>query len=399
MMQGYVSQTKGFAQQILQANRQMQVSEQRISTGDSFAGRIQNPVDVIKASRAEAEMRGNHMASRNIQDALSFLELKQGGLSEVASMGQRLHELSVQYQNDELTDKDRDAIKKETASLLAGIEHTLGSTQFNNRNAFANRDTAFQAGSNSGDTLVIKAPQFGTVHTIENRTPVRIDSKTYALDVQVPGSSHRLTGDLTFDLRADGKPSSFTIREGSVTHHGTISFSDDKTGAFTLDYNGERLSGALSLTSDADKVNMAGSHRYTLNWDSGGGSASVNFTQTGQQTKETVEVSHTNISLREATRIPVEKALSADFAEKHILEPIASMQAQTAIDMATFDRRLESVQNKETLATANLSRIRDTDVAREMMALSKQQMLASINANLLSRKLGEHRNHIMTLLA
>lgn len=77
------------------------------------------------------QIRGLNQASRNIQDGISLCQVADGALNETHSILQRMRELSVQAANDTNTDSDREALQAEVAELTEEVDRIADGTSFN----------------------------------------------------------------------------------------------------------------------------------------------------------------------------------------------------------------------------------------------------------------------------
>lgn len=396
-IQGISAIAKTMSNQINRSVQKVNMHQSRLSAGDVFKGRIDNPVDILRSSRLESQSRASKMAQRNLQDGLAYMEIKQQGITQMNDMGQRLNELSVQYQNSTLSDAERDVLKQEATSLVEGIENVLKNTKFNDKSVFQQENQVFQSGSSSGEKVTIKGNSFETIQKVALEERVELLSKTYSIQANVPGMAG-VKGELKLDLRPDAKESNFTIKEGNTVHHGTLTFTDEKTGEFKLNFGGQVLKGKLNLNNSADKKNLQGVNTYTMNKEHGGWTANVNLSQLSSETKTIVETVERPVNMFNLSDMSIDDVLKGDFVEQNILSPITQISAQNAIESATFERRLNQAMDTEVFANAQYSRIREPDTAKEMMEMTKQQMLQDVNANLFSQELSNRRNLVLELL-
>ncbi|MBM7716047.1 flagellin-like hook-associated protein FlgL [Bacillus thermophilus] len=395
---GYESQTKLMFNQMNMANERAFVHKSRISTGDSFKGKIDNPVDVIKASRAEAVMRGNRMAQRNIQDALSFLEMKESGLSKMDSLGQRLRELSIQYENDTLHSNDRAAIQKEAMSLLEEMDYTSKNTTFNQKNVFGEDPVYIQAGDRSGDTLTIEPLHFNEAANVLKEIANNSSEETQQSETN-SSNSIKVTEKTTTITEEHNKivvSGGFEYEQENSTEKNTSKWLSGKLGGLLGGVLGivreaisngeksdwkERLSGGFEVVVESSKTTTE--HTETI----------TEYPITEQQPKEEL------VSDKESKNPVMDRLLSTDFIDTYILEPIAKARSGVGIQSNRFEHRLNSVIEEDDQAMNHLNRVRDTDIAKEMMEMTKQQMLASVNANMLTRAMDEHRSRIIGLIS
>jgi len=106
------------------------------------------------SEKLTSQINGLQQASRNTQDAISFVQTAEGSLNEVHSMLQRVRELAVQYNNGTVSTDDQTAITGEVNHLASEINRTAASAKFNGIALFTSDTTvSFQVGANDGDQI------------------------------------------------------------------------------------------------------------------------------------------------------------------------------------------------------------------------------------------------------
>jgi flagellin len=128
-------------------------SLQRLSSGLRVNSSKDDAAGLAIATRIDAQMRGNQVAIRNANDAISFSQTAEGALGKVTDALQRMRELSVQSANGSLNAGDRANLTAEYSQLNSEITRLAG-TQFNNTNVFGTA-TTFQVGAGVGGNNVI----------------------------------------------------------------------------------------------------------------------------------------------------------------------------------------------------------------------------------------------------
>ena len=149
------------------ARHQMNESIARLSTG------IRSMYGGDAAGQSIANMIGAKgksfaMASRNLEDGISYLQSAESVLLEMAALATRLRELGTQYNNVGLmTTYDQKAINKEAEIIGDVLDKISINTKFNGVHLVGSEHT-FQIGINdAGTTLTIGVGQtLGTSNTI-----------------------------------------------------------------------------------------------------------------------------------------------------------------------------------------------------------------------------------------
>jgi flagellin len=122
-----------FAQAALQSNeRSMNTAMNQLATGKRTYSAAVDAAGLSLSEKLTSQIRGSQMAARNMNDAISFLQTAEGALGEIASMGQRMYELSVQLLNGNLDSDTQGAdIKAEMTELSTAIDDIVANSKWN----------------------------------------------------------------------------------------------------------------------------------------------------------------------------------------------------------------------------------------------------------------------------
>lgn len=104
-----------------------------LSTGKRINGAADDAAGLGVVTRMVAQHRGLRQSSLGLQDAVSMLQVADGGARSISQMLQRMRELSVQAGSGALTAGDRRALQAEVDLLSEGIQVTAEQTTFNQR--------------------------------------------------------------------------------------------------------------------------------------------------------------------------------------------------------------------------------------------------------------------------
>ncbi|NLB63013.1 MAG: flagellin [Fibrobacter sp.] len=111
--------------------RSMSKILEKLSTGKRINRASDDAAGLAVAKRLEAMTRGYKRAGANISDAMSALNIADGGANELTEILQRQRELATQASNGTLTDTDREVLDREYQQLNQELERVVKSTQFN----------------------------------------------------------------------------------------------------------------------------------------------------------------------------------------------------------------------------------------------------------------------------
>jgi len=134
---------------------------ERLASGMRINRASDDPAGLAISEKMRAQIRGLEMASRNVQDGISMIQVAEGGVEEIQSMLQRMRELAVQAANGTNSPEDRKHIQDEINQLTRGIDDIANSTEFNtikllNANAADSGEVKLQVGANEGQFFGIK---------------------------------------------------------------------------------------------------------------------------------------------------------------------------------------------------------------------------------------------------
>ena len=134
-------------QATLQSQTEQLASAKRINkSADDAAG-------LAISEQLHADIRSFQQAGRNAQDGISFVQVAEGGISEVSNMVIRLRELSVQAASDTVGDRERGFLNNEVQQLKLEMQRISQSTEFNGAKLLngtgENKD--FQIGTKNND--------------------------------------------------------------------------------------------------------------------------------------------------------------------------------------------------------------------------------------------------------
>ncbi|MBK6471042.1 MAG: flagellin FliC [Betaproteobacteria bacterium] len=160
----------------------LSTSMQRLSSGLRVNSAKDDSAGLAIAERMNAQVRGNTVAIRNANDAISLAQTAEGAIGKVGDMLQRMRELSVQSANATNSTDDRANLDLEFKQLGAEITRTLANTRFNGQNILgANAGTqAFQIGANNSDIVSVVTTNLSSATSIGSVTGGAITDATTA---------------------------------------------------------------------------------------------------------------------------------------------------------------------------------------------------------------------------
>ena len=173
----------------------LHTSLQRLSSGLRINSGKDDASGLAIATKMDSQIRGMNVAIRNSNDAISFAQTADGGLSKVTDSLQRMRELAVQGANGTT---DNASLAAEFGQLQSEITRVSGSTNFNGVNtlgATAGSGIAFQVGAGTSATLDVV-----TVTGVDLTASTSKTSATVASTIKVDTASNALLAVAAIDL-------------------------------------------------------------------------------------------------------------------------------------------------------------------------------------------------------
>jgi flagellin len=332
------------------------------------------------SEKMRAQIKGLAQAQRNAQDGISMIQTGEGALTEVHSMLQRMRELSVQGSNDTLSDEDRTAINTELQQLKSEIDATRDRTKFNGK--------ALLTGSLSTSLNVASTAQTGLV--------VHAGTNTSVASLNVASAAAGKT--FTFTDTATG----LQLSDGTVTQEiADANLAVAANGSLTLNYDKLGVSLQVSSITGATAANVAAG-LTTKTVVTAAGNAAANL-QIGAGSADAMSVSFSEISVDTldaggAGLDTILTTLNGGVGSRTVANFQSLMgKLDNAINFVSDKRAtLGAAQNRLEHTIANLgvaqenlsaseSRIRDVDMAAEMVNFTKTGILQQAGQAILAQ--------------
>lgn len=155
------------AQRVLGNNQDAGAKEMtRLASGDRITSAADDAAGLSISESLKGQIKSMKQAQRNANDGISFVQVAEGGLTEIGNSLIRMRELAIQAASDTIGDKERGFIDQEIQQMKVEIDRVANSTNFNGTNLLngeAKKDTLeFQIGSynKEADRIGFKVNQF-----------------------------------------------------------------------------------------------------------------------------------------------------------------------------------------------------------------------------------------------
>ena len=119
--------------QLLRTENKLAASMERLSSGLKINHACDNPAGLAISNKMKAQIDALDQAESNASDAVSVLQIADGALNEIASILQRMNELSVQAANGTNAYTDRQSIQAEIDELKKEVDRISTNTEYNTK--------------------------------------------------------------------------------------------------------------------------------------------------------------------------------------------------------------------------------------------------------------------------
>ncbi|MBF0454862.1 MAG: flagellin FliC [Magnetococcales bacterium] len=141
--------------QLTETTLALGITFERLSSGLRINSSADDPAGLAISTRMTSQIRGMNVAIRNTNDGISLAQVADGALEEIESSLITLNEHYIDASNASKQASDREAIQDQITALLAEIQRTSTSTEFNGFKLINGSYNAnlFQIGAEAGNTL------------------------------------------------------------------------------------------------------------------------------------------------------------------------------------------------------------------------------------------------------
>jgi len=329
------------------------------------------------------------MGIKNSEDAISLIQTAEGALTEVHSILGRMRELAVQASSDTNTDVDRNQVQAELNQLREEIDRISRTTEFNTKKLLDGKIEGFRGVADikvvTGGNINVQATQNGT-HTVQEGT--------FVIEVG------QLKGNVTsgLDVRVVHINSNGAIATSVVTSLSTASlavngvkFSWNST-AFKI----SQFDGSLPMEEVVDSAVVRTEAVYTTNkqliFQIGTNEghnmvAGIDNMSAGALGLSTSTLKVTDQNSAERTIMVIDSAIHKVSTARAAVGAIQNRLEHTISNLGVASENL----------TAAESRIRDADMAKEMMQYTKQLILLQSSMSMLAQANAQPQNVLQLL--
>ena len=388
----------------MNANRMLNVttsaqskSTEKLSSGYKINRAADDAAGLSISEKMRKQIKGLTQASSNAQDGVSAVQTAEGALTEVHSMLQRMNELAVQSSNGTNSQTDRKAIQDEIDQLSSEIDRVSETTKFNETYLLkgdatkTTKATFMKSGYVIGGTALYKKGENTALTSATLKEALAKGEKIYTenKDGDQDDSHLAVKGEhyayVTKLYDADGK-------EVSAENVAAGKKADGKTDADKYFTSSAADTGVTNKTTlEVAKGATAGqSVSFTESTPVNG---SISFSlhvgaDSAEDNKIVVNIDSMSAAGIGVKGLKVDTEDDATAAIDRIAEAVQKVSSQRSTLGAVQNRLEHTIANLDNVVentTSAESRIRDTDMAQEMVNYSKNNILAQAGQSMLAQ--------------
>ena len=341
------------AQNKLSANESsVEKSIQRLSSGLRINSAADDASGLAISEKMRAQIRGLDQAQSNAQDGISLLQTAEGALQQTTDILQRMRELVIKAQNTGvLTDNDRTSISNELSTLQDEIDRIATSTTFNGKKLLdGSMSTKLDADSTITGLKGLKnvdvaSADAGKTFTLaatfdNNRLKITDEDGNVSYSDVTFTNTKSISGKVTFaDIGVsidfgdeDVELAEKTIKTATVTNR-----ADFKIGANTFDE--DVLSAGIGDMSAVGLNRNMGTEKFSID---------ISSATTANDTLDAID---------------------------YALDKVSAQRSNLGVIQNRMEYAVSNLSTTEENLTAAESRIRDVDMAEEMVSYTKNSIL------------------------
>lgn len=339
--------------------------------GDDAAG-------LAISEKMRGQIRGLDQAQRNSQDSISMIQTAEGALNETHSILQRMRELAVQSSNDTNTNVDRGAIADEMNQLTNEIDRIANTTEFNTQKLLDGSKVGL-VDAKASDTSI----QLNTNANIKvaATTLTNIGDSFTVTITKTSGTTGTAFATTDFNASVVGGTNTIVLTSGTQ-----LTYTDASSNASTID-----LTSTLASMASGESVTISVKASVAQQTDVTKALSMQIGANSGQNMLIGInDMKAKALGVRDASgnALNVSDAKYSTAAITQINNALEKVSAERS-KLGAFQNRLEHTINNLGTSSENLSaaesRVRDVDMANEMMTYSKNNILQQASQAMLAQ--------------
>lgn len=384
---------------------QLSKSTEKLSSGYKINRAGDDAAGLAISEKMRGQIRGLDQASANSQDGISLIQTAEGALTETHSILQRMRELAVQAASDTNTDDDRNQIQNEIDQLTQEVDRIAVTTEFNTKKLLDGSRTG-AVNAKSGSTTVEGTFANSNVTATIDKNNVSLAGFTDVIRIEITkdltgtslsGGSTSETNFKITDLFGKSITDNFIVSEGGnililgVSNFGTTNTGLTDTNATTIKIDNVNLLKAgdvITITvGEMTSTKSAATGEDALRLQVGANAGQEVSLGINSMKAKDLDIVQTKAG-KVGKALDLTSQATASLAVNAYDMAIQKVSTERA-KMGAMQNRLEhTISNLDTSAEnlqAAESRIRDTDMAKEMTQYSKSNILMQAGQSMLAQ--------------
>lgn len=345
-------------------------SMEKLSSGLKINKAADNATGLAISEKMRSQIRGLDQASQNTQDGISVVQTAEGAIEEVGNIVQRMRELAVQGANETNTGSDRAKISEELTQLHEEIDRIAESTQFNGKDLLN--------GKNEVRTETVYTPKVEANNTTKVTVQDGFDfDGLIGKDITVTTAKNTKAEISLKDITGYGVSTEGMDADGKLKANSEVTLTDSNGRTLTFTVKAAQNSvGDLKLGNIETSDKSISGKEISLQVG-----ANTSDSQTLKVKIENVSTKSLELDKDTITKMAKEGTKGTTAANDMIksLDKALERVNTSRANLGAMQNRLETTASNLTTSNENLtaaeSRIRDVDVAEEMMNLSKLNLI------------------------
>lgn len=369
--------------QLLINNRQLATRVERLSSGLRINRAADDAAGLSVSEGMRAEIGGFRQAVKNAEQGTNLIQTAEGALNEVSAILIRMRELAVQSASSTLNDSNRTAMNAEVVQLITEVDRIANSTSYNGislLNGFGNavsEDVTASTALASATTGIVDVSITGA----ESGNYVFIDSVNDDNQITLGNGVATQTIDIGPALDTDGAAG------GVVATGSAIVANFDRLG-IQLTLSGQRNPTLSNPATDGYRDGELDG--LTLNIAAGTGGSFQIGPDDGAVHRLEVNISDmratgVNLNLGGLSVATLNSSRSSISTIDLAIERTASVRGDLGAIQNRLGFTIRSLENAFENVQASESSIRDADVAEEVSAFTRAQILVQSSTALLAQ--------------
>ena len=349
-------------------------SMEKLSSGLKINKAADNATGLAISEKMRSQIRGLDQASQNTQDGISVVQTAEGAIEEVGNIVQRMRELAVQGANETNTGSDRAKISEELTQLHEEIDRIAESTQFNGKDLLNGANTVRVE---NGHTIAKE----NNISNIEIQDGFDFDDLAIG-DLKIKTTAKAQNGGTTSKIEIDGNTKYGVATDGlddngKIAANSTITITDSNGKSIKLTVGGNELNAGETKVGTTSKTETPISGKE-ISLQVGANTADSQTLKVKIENVSTKSLGLDGDTITKMAKEGTKGTTAANTMIKSLDKALERVNTSRA-NLGAMQNRLETTASNLTTSNENLtaaeSRIRDVDVAEEMMNLSKLNLI------------------------